>query len=239
MDTTPTFSPLGSGMPIAGTQARPLVPESATGVDPRPFVGKRVFDLIVALAILVFFAPFMLMIAVAIMMTDGAPVLFKHRRIGAGGQPFDCLKFRTMVRDADKRLADLLQADDQARQEWLLSQKLKNDPRVLPMGRFLRESSLDELPQLINVLKGEMSLVGPRPVLLDELTQQYGEEGKRAYISIRPGITGLWQVSGRSCTDYSRRVSLDIQYSKNASLSTDIIILIKTVGVVLWRNGAY
>jgi len=168
--------------------------------------------------------------------SDGAPLTFGHLRVGRHGQLFRCLKFRTMVRDADHRLAELLARDPQARAEWAETQKLQHDPRITPIGRFLRLSSLDELPQLFNVLRGEMHLVGPRPVTSEELVR-YGIY-QRHYLSVLPGITGLWQVSGRNNTTYERRVQLDALYVDTRTPLLDLWIAVRTVRVLLTREGA-
>jgi Undecaprenyl-phosphate galactose phosphotransferase WbaP len=168
---------------------------------------------------------------------DGGAALFGHTRVGQGGQVFQCLKFRSMVVDAKERLVHLLATSPQARAEWEKDFKLKNDPRINAIGHFLRRTSLDELPQLWNVLRGDMSLVGPRPVVQDELLR-YGYDVSY-YLQVRPGITGLWQVSGRNDVDYETRVYLDAWYVKNWALWNDIAILFKTVRVVFDRSGAY
>lgn len=167
---------------------------------------------------------------------DGGPVLFRHQRVGQGGRPFDCLKFRTMVPDAQQVLEEHLRRSPEDAAEWERNFKLRNDPRITPIGRFLRSTSLDELPQLLNVLRGEMSLVGPRPITEKELSY-YGRD-IMFYLEIRPGITGLWQVSGRSDTSYDQRVMFDTWYVKNWTLWHDIAILIKTIPVVFGRKGA-
>ncbi|KGU70171.1 bacterial sugar transferase family protein [Burkholderia pseudomallei MSHR465J] len=168
---------------------------------------------------------------------DGGPAVFGHVRIGRDGRPFKCLKFRSMVMNADAVLKALLERDPHARAEWEREFKLKNDVRITPIGRFLRRSSLDELPQLMNVVRGEMSLVGPRPVVEAELAR-YGDD-VRYYLAAKPGMTGLWQVSGRNDTSYATRVSLDVSYVKEWSLRRDLVILLKTVNVVLRGSGAY
>jgi lipopolysaccharide/colanic/teichoic acid biosynthesis glycosyltransferase len=150
---------------------------------------------------------------------------------------FSCLKFRTMVPNADQVLRDLLENDPDLRAEWIRDHKLRNDPRVTRLGRFLRRTSLDELPQLLNVLRGEMSLVGPRPVVREELLRYGRNVG--IYLAAKPGITGLWQVTGRNDTDYRRRVVLDTYYVRNQNLLLDLYILVKTTGVVLGGSGAY
>lgn len=189
-----------------------------------------------AALLLLFFSPLMLVIAFIIWRRDGAPVLFAHYRVGRDGKLFRCFKFRSMYIEAENMLAKLLREDDAAREEWNREQKLRSDPRITPIGHFLRTTSLDELPQLFNVLRGEMSLVGPRPITVEELSR-YGRV-RWHYMSVRPGMTGLWQVSGRNQTTYEERVQLDRRYVEHRSLYMDLTILAKTVGVVLTRDGA-
>ena len=196
--------------------------------------GKRALDLIGALVLLVVFAPLMLVIAL-LMLSQRGPVLFGHKRVGLGGGDFACLKFRTMVPDAEARLQDLLARDPEARRQWQADHKLDNDPRITGIGNFMRRTSLDELPQLVNVLRGEMSLVGPRPVTRTEL-QRYGEDSA-SYLALRPGLTGKWQVSGRNDISYSGRVALDSAYARDFSAKGDLTILVQTVGVVLGATG--
>ncbi len=203
---------------------------------PARFMTKRVFDAVAALGLLLVLAPLMVFIALAVK-SDGGPVFYRHRRIGLGGRSFGCMKFRTMVTDADARLAALLADDPAARAEWAATQKLKSDPRVTRIGRFLRQWSFDELPQLFNVLAGSMSLVGPRPVVQSEVAH-YGDR-IRYYLACRPGLTGLWQVSGRSDTTYGERVRLDQRYAQSWSIALDIRILLATVTTVAKRAGAY
>lgn len=189
-----------------------------------------------AFALLLLFSPLMLMVTWMIWRRDGLPVFFGHYRVGRDGKLFRCLKFRTMARDAERMLAELLRDDPAARAEWDKDQKLSQDPRITPVGHFLRRTSLDELPQLFNVLRGEMSLVGPRPITVAEL-KRYG--GVRwHYLSVRPGMTGLWQVSGRNNTTYEERVALDRSYVEQRSMWLDLRILFRTVGVVVARDGA-
>ena len=197
---------------------------------------KRVFDLFAALVLLVLGALPLLYIALRIR-RDGGPAIFAHQRVGQSGKVFPCFKFRTMQVDAEERLRELLANDPAARAEWEREFKLRNDPRITPIGHFLRRTSLDELPQLFNVIRGEMSLVGPRPVIRAELVR-YGDDVDY-FLMVRPGMTGLWQVSGRNDTGYDTRVYLDTWYVKNWSLWYDIAILFKTIRVVLNREGAY
>ncbi len=165
---------------------------------------------------------------------DGGPMLYAHERVGRGGRPFRCLKFRTMVVDADRRLRDLLERDPQAAAEWAAYQKLRDDPRITRFGRFLRRTRLDEVPQFINVLKGEMALIGPRPVTAEELAR-YGRL-QRLYKSVRPGITGLWQVSGGNAISYDERIALETRYIRDWSLGLDLVIVGRTIREVLFHH---
>jgi Undecaprenyl-phosphate galactose phosphotransferase WbaP len=198
---------------------------------------KTAFDYIVTGLGTIAVSPILLFIALWIYKDSPGPVLFRHTRIGKDGKPFACYKFRSMCVDAKERLETLLETDPAAREEWERDFKLKNDPRITKSGAFLRKTSLDELPQIFNVLKGEMSLVGPRPIIAEELPR-YGEF-KEDYLMVRPGITGMWQVSGRSDIDYEERVRLDSWYVRNWNLWLDIVLLFKTFYVVLARKGAY
>jgi lipopolysaccharide/colanic/teichoic acid biosynthesis glycosyltransferase len=200
--------------------------------------SKRAFDVVLALLLLALTSPLLLLLAGAARL-DGGPALYAHHRVGRGGRAFRCLKFRTMVPGADRILAEHLARDPAARAEWEATRKLRRDPRITRVGRLLRSTSLDEMPQIVNVLRGEMSFVGPRPVVPDELDEHYGLIGRGAYLSVRPGITGLWQVSGRSDTGYEERVALDIAYVRRPSFRQDLVILLRTVGAVLRRQGAY
>jgi exopolysaccharide production protein ExoY len=199
--------------------------------------SKRLVDIILAISGIVLLAPLLIICGVATKLTSRGPVLFGHRRVGFNGKAFDCLKFRTMVTDAPERLRQLLDSDPSAAAEWATNRKLRHDPRVTAIGAILRKSSLDELPQLFNVLRGEMSIVGPRPVTDEELVRYSGAIG--AYLACRPGITGLWQISGRSTTTYSKRVACDAFYARNWSMSLDLKILIVTVPAVLLSDCAY
>jgi undecaprenyl-phosphate galactose phosphotransferase len=197
---------------------------------------KRGFDLVVASSMLLGLSPLLLFLVVSIR-RSGPGVFFGHVRLSQNGKPFKCYKFRTMVPNAQAVLDDLLASDPEARAEWARDFKLRNDPRVTPIGRFLRKSSLDELPQLWNVLRGEMSLVGPRPIIEAEL-ERY-EDKKDFFLEAKPGITGLWQISGRNDVSYAERVQLDSWYARNWHLWFDVVILIKTVRVVFGKKGAY
>lgn len=203
----------------------------------RAGVMKRAMDIVIAFSALILLLPAIAMIALILIIQDGRPIFFSHRRIGLHGREFSCLKFRTMRRDAEKLLGELLQNSAASRREWEATRKLKNDPRITKFGSFLRHSSLDELPQLINVLRGEMSLVGPRPIVSAEIPHY--ADAFIYYVSIKPGVTGLWQINGRSDTSYSERVRLDVLYAKTGTLRTDLIILIKTVAVVMLGRGSY
>lgn len=197
---------------------------------------SRLLDLAIAALALLFFLPLFLLIAVAIKIADPGPVFFRHRRIGLGGKTFGCWKFRTMVVDAESRLAAILAQDPEAAREWQENQKLVHDPRVTWLGNFLRRSSLDELPQLFNVLLGEMSIVGPRPIVETEAAR-YGPHFA-LYCLVRPGITGLWQISGRSDIRYFERVLMDVRYVSSRSLMRDIRIIVLTVPSVLAARGS-
>lgn len=198
---------------------------------------KRALDIILATCLIIVCAPMMLAIALLIRL-DGGPAFYLHTRIGRGGIPFGCLKFRSMVVNAEAVLARHLAAHPDRAREWEEKRKLTHDPRVTAIGRVLRATSLDELPQLFNVLSGEMSLVGPRPVLEEELNRYYCHRSRAAYVSVRPGITGLWQVTGRSNTSYAERVALDLQYVERQSLLGDLHLLLRTIPAVLQKRGA-
>lgn len=223
------MSIVNSGIDVAAGTAAAKVPRGG--------YLKRLFDLLAASILLFALLPLMLFVALAIYSTERGPILYGHDRIGYKGRRFRCLKFRSMAPDSDALLARYLVDNPGARAEWEASQKLKHDPRITPLGRFLRATSLDELPQLINVIRGEMSLVGPRPIVSAEMVR-YGNQIE-AYTCARPGITGLWQVSGRSDVDYGRRVMLDSHYVRTWSLPGDVLILLRTVKVVFSQSGSY
>ncbi len=197
---------------------------------------KRGVDLAIALIGCALISPLICGLSVVVAL-EGRPILFGQWRVGQRGVRFRMYKFRSMVPNADIILEHLLASDPKARVEWESNQKLRNDPRITRLGNFLRQSSLDELPQLLNVVRGEMSLIGPRPVVPDEIAR-YGRSG-RFYRAVKPGVTGLWQVSGRNDTSYRRRVAMDRYYASNASLQLDFWILYKTVVSVLLRRGVY
>jgi Undecaprenyl-phosphate galactose phosphotransferase WbaP len=198
---------------------------------------KRLLDVVLVVLGSFFGAPLMGLIALLIRLDSRGPVFYGHQRIGRGGREIKVWKFRTMVDGADQALDDYLELNPQAREEWETTHKLKDDPRITRMGRFLRKTSLDELPQIWNVLKGEMSLVGPRPIVQEEI--RHYQHCYKLYSRVRPGLTGLWQVSGRNNTDYDFRVRLDEYYVRNWSVWLDIYILLRTVWVVLKGDGAY
>lgn len=199
--------------------------------------AKRLIDVAVTAAALVLLSVLLLTIAAAIFFADGGPVLIRHRRIGKGGRPFGCLKFRTMVVEADTVLMRHLEMHPEALVEWQAMRKLRNDPRVTPLGTLLRKTSLDELPQLVNIIRGEMSLVGPRPIVAEEIVR-YGA-AIADYKAVRPGLTGLWQCSGRNDVSYECRVILDREYVRTWSLWNDLSIILKTVPAVVASRGVY
>ncbi len=201
-----------------------------------PDAVSRSLDVLIAAAALVFFLPVFALIAIAIKIMDPGPVFFRQQRVGLGGKTFGCWKFRSMVVGAEARLATILAADPVAAREWAETQKLTDDPRVTRLGNFLRRSSLDELPQIFNVLMGEMSIVGPRPIVENEAAR-YGQHFA-LYCLVRPGITGLWQISGRSDVQYFERVLLDVRYVSSRSTLRDLRIILLTVPSVLAARGS-
>lgn len=214
-----------------------LANSSATGTYAINMCAKRCIDVTGATTGLILLAPMFCMLSILMWALDPGPLFFAHTRLGRDGRKFRCLKFRTMRVDGDAILNRHLATCPAAREEWQSTRKLKDDPRVTPLGNVLRRSSLDELPQLVNVLRGEMSLVGPRPIVDDELAH-YGEFRKE-YFSVRPGITGLWQVSGRNDVGYDTRVRLDCEYAQSQNFWRDLLILYRTVGVVFFQKGSY
>ena len=202
-------------------------------------ITKRFFEIIFSIIVILISFPFVLLLALLIKLSSRGPIFFKQIRIGKDKKEFECIKFRTMSQEADDILKNLLLKDKSLRKEFKKTQKLKNDPRITPIGKFLRKTSLDELPQFINVLKGDMSLIGPRPIVEEEKVR-YGKNLDKV-LSIRPGITGLWQVSGRNKLSYKRRIKLDLIYVNERNLYMDFNILIRTVGVILFPfdRGAY
>jgi Undecaprenyl-phosphate galactose phosphotransferase WbaP len=198
---------------------------------------KRFMDLFLVIAGGLVILPMLLFIALLVKISSPGPVLYGHERLGKNGKRFTAYKFRSMAIDSEERLRRLLEADSAVREEWEANHKLRNDPRVTGIGKILRRTSFDEFPQLINILRGEMSLVGPRPIVDAEI-QKYGEDYSRIF-SVKPGLTGLWQVSGRSDTDYRDRVSYDTYYLQSWSVWLDLWVLFKTFGVVITGKGAY
>ncbi|MCR8531574.1 sugar transferase [Prochlorococcus marinus] len=200
---------------------------------------KKIFDILFSMSILVAFLPLFVLIAFLIKLSSRGPIFFLQERIGKNNIPFKCIKFRTMYPEAKDILQNLLIKDEKIKREFEQTHKIKNDPRITTIGRFLRKTSLDELPQFINVLRNEMSVVGPRPIVKDE-KKKYGKNFKKV-LSIKPGITGLWQVSGRNNLTYKKRVMLDLNYANNYNFIMDIRILIRTFGVILFPldRGAY
>ncbi len=197
--------------------------------DPRI---KRVFDAFFAGCVLIVIFPLLALIALAILLVSRGAPIYSHQRVGLNGRAFGCLKFRTMIPNADEALKDLLERCPAAAREWATHRKLRNDPRILPViGQFLRQTSLDELPQFFNVLMGDMSVVGPRPVVQDEL-ERYGSR-KSLYLSVRPGLTGPWQIGNRSNESYENRVNLDADYVSNRSMAIDLGIILSTARMFL------
>ena len=197
---------------------------------------KRTVDITASATALLLLSPVFLVTSLAIKNDSKGPAMFTQKRIGKDGKLFEIYKFRTMVPDADKKLFELLEKDEEAAKEYKLNKKLKNDPRITKLGAFLRKTSIDELPQLINVLKGDMSLVGPRPYLpreMEDMGQYYD-----TIVECKPGITGLWQVSGRSNTTFEQRLEFDMEYNENKGFLYDMELLTKTVGVVINKDGA-
>lgn len=231
------------GLPLYGMEANHFFAHEVLILTMRnnlarrlPRLIKRCFDLVVSAMVLTVASPVFLYIAFKVSQS-GRPIFFGHTRVGQHNKPFKCYKFRTMAPNADQLLTELLARDPEARAEWERDFKLKNDPRITPIGHFLRKTSLDEIPQLWNVLKGDMSLVGPRPVVTAEL-ERYGNQVDY-YLEAKPGISGLWQISGRNDVSYDTRVYLDSWYVKNWSLFNDIVILLRTVKVIFRKDGAY
>nr|WP_158811710.1 sugar transferase [Beijerinckia sp. L45] len=229
-----THSAIASGR-LADSKTAATRGLSARALSRLDAVAKRTIDVVLASLLLLLLAPLMLIIALLVAI-DGGPVLFSHERLGSGLQTFGCLKFRTMILGAEPCLSEYLGYHPLAMDEWKARQKLDFDPRITPIGGFLRRTSLDELPQLVNVICGNMSLVGPRPITMKEAVR-YGDD-LSLYARVRPGITGLWQVSGRNDIGYETRVALDGQYVRSRTIIMDAIILAATPRIVLSRQGA-
>jgi exopolysaccharide production protein ExoY len=233
VDLIDRFAKPGSALSQAGAEARPAVRAAS---DWQAAI-RRCADVAIAVIALVILAPLLITTALLVWRQDGGPAFFGHRRLGEGGKTFRCWKFRSMVVNSQERLAEYLAANPAAASEWALNHKLKNDPRITGLGRFLRKSSVDELPQLFNVLVGEMSIVGPRPIVEAEL-EKYGHY-IADYYSVRPGITGLWQVCGRNDVSYRRRVAIDVTYVRERTLLLDCKILLMTIPAILTSKGTY
>lgn len=232
-----SLSPLGSTrVHVPHMPRRDRLPTASADTRSLKGFAERSLDIAFALGLAAVFSPVIAVSVIALGLSNG-PVIFKQTRVGRGGREFHVYKFRTMVPNAAGMLQQLLECDPALREEWERDFKLRNDPRITSIGRFLRKTSLDELPQLWNIIKGDMSMVGPRPVEPFEIVK-YGRFVKH-YYALRPGLTGLWQVSGRSNTTYQRRVALDAFYAKNRSLGLNLSIILKTVRVVLKGSGAY
>lgn len=223
---------------LVQTENRLLAGKDPT-VAKQPIGGmvKRTLDVVIALGALITLFPLFGLVACLVKASDGGPIFYRHMRLGHGRRTFPCLKFRTMVPNGDQVLAEHLRRSRTAAEEWATTRKLKSDPRITAVGATLRKLSIDELPQLINVLRGEMSIVGPRPIVFDEIPM-YGDD-IQFYFSARPGLTGPWQVNGRSNKSYARRVTLDRGYVENWSVWADLQIVVKTIPVVLAARDAY
>ncbi len=239
------FSFDASGSPVSGESAlgEPGVTRKVQELierQPRHSrVLKRTGDIVFSLAMLSLCSPLLVLLVLLVKITSRGPVFYVQQRVGRGYRQFGCIKFRTMRRDADRILSAVLAASPDLQEEFRNDFKLRNDPRITRLGRFLRRSSLDELPQFVNVLRGEMSVVGPRPIVSQELPR-YGKRMEEV-LAVRPGLTGLWQVSGRNNLSYRKRVQLDLYYARYRSLKMDMRILLRTIRVVLdpRDRGAY
>ena len=201
-------------------------------------VCKRIFDILFSLTVLILGFPIFFVLSLVVLFSSHGSMLYGHYRVGRGNKTIKCWKFRTMVKDADQKLHQLLNNNSSLQLEWNKFYKLKNDPRVTSIGSFLRKTSLDELPQFFNVLKGDLSIVGPRPCIPKEIIQNFGEKTNQI-LSIRPGITGIWQISGRNNLTRKERVTIEEEYIEKQSLLTDIKIILKTIIVMFSWRGAY
>lgn len=237
---TPARTASPSYPALTAHAAHPAVsPSHSIGLNRAERFIKRLFDLTMVVVIVALFWWLILGVAIIVRLTTGTPVIFGHTRVGRDGRDFACFKFRSMVPNAEEVLADLLATDPAAREEWARDFKLKNDPRITAFGHFIRKTSLDELPQIWNVLCNDMSIVGPRPVVREELDAYYKGSTREHYLSVKPGLTGLWQVSGRNDMEYAARVTLDREYVQSWRLVADLSIVWRTVGVIFKRTGAY
>lgn len=238
------FTPNLANIPIANMEINKLPIENVVLLNvknnlalKRNKIIKYVFDMVLTIIGTICISPILICIAIWIYKDSPGPIIFKHMRVGKDGREFPCYKFRSMCVDAKEKLEELLQNDPEARAEWERDFKLKHDPRITKSGAFLRRTSLDELPQIFNVLKGEMSLVGPRPIIKDEMERYGNHIGD--YLMVKPGIAGIWQCSGRSDVSYQERVQMDSWYVRNWSVWLDIMILWKTIEAVVAKKGAY
>ena len=212
--------------------------DTTTRHTPSNRVLKRLLDLSGAVTFFILFGGIYFLVWWLVLWTTGGPAIYKHKRVGRDGREFYCLKFRSMVVNSDEVLKELLESDPAARREWSTTFKLRNDPRITRFGQFIRKTSLDELPQFWNVMRGDMSIVGPRPVVRQELEIYYGPYAQ-AYYKVRPGITGPWQVGGRSDLSYPERVALDTSYVRNWTIRGDLKLIARTVTAVFARRGSY
>jgi exopolysaccharide production protein ExoY len=215
----------------------PLMESRILGLHHSSLSGKRVFDILFSLGLLALLSPLFLLIGLMIRLSSRGQIIYAHERLGLYGKTFKCYKFRTMVTDAEEILSEVLKQNPDLKKEWKTTQKLRKDPRVLKIGKFLRKSSLDELPQLWNVLMGEMSLVGPRPYALDQ--KIYLGREIHQILSIKPGLTGLWQTSGRSSLPFHQRIELDCKYVETRSFLSDTRLILKTIPTLLFAKDAY
>lgn len=199
---------------------------------------KRTFDILFSIGALLVCLPIFILIGIVIRCSSKGPVIYSHMRVGRGGKKFKCYKFRTMYADADARLKDLLRANPSWMKEWQENRKLRRDPRVMPIGRLLRKCSLDELPQFWNVLRGDLSIVGPRPLVAYEVANYLGERASKI-LSVRPGLTCIWQVSGRNDVSYSKRIQLDEEYIDKQSFLLDLELIMRTIPSMVFSKGAY
>jgi lipopolysaccharide/colanic/teichoic acid biosynthesis glycosyltransferase len=228
--TTPLFFRNFAEEPLVRTRSAPEV-DRGLGF----WRLDRLFDVTLALFFIALLSPVMLVTAVLVRASGSGPIIFRHTRLGRGGRSFECLKFRTMSDSAEQMLPELLEACGSLQAEWERDHKIRSDPRITPIGHYLRRFSVDELPQLFNVLRGEMSIVGPRPIVHAEV-YRYAEYFTD-YCAVRPGLTGLWQVSGRNDIDYEERVQLDRQYARAKCITLDCILIFRTIPVVLFGRG--
>lgn len=207
-------------------------------VKVRHIPWKRAFDVFFSLFVLIFASPLFITLFLLVKFSSKGPAVYSHERIGRGGKPFRCYKFRSMYSDADIRLEEILKSCPEKREEWEKFHKLKDDPRITKIGAFLRKTSLDELPQFWNVVIGDLSVVGPRPVVKNEIIKHFGVKANKI-LSIRPGLTGIWQVSGRSNTSYQERIRLDEQYVDHHSFLGDLKLIFLTIPQMIFSKGAY